>query len=334
MSKIKKTKKIRARKISKRSNVKSALAPLQKGDLIEIIAPGSAAPIEILEQGVQTLKSWGYEVTYSPDLLKPEMYLANSDEYRFESFKKAMTNKESKAVWCLRGGYGSIRILPQIEEMAVPKNKKLLIGFSDITSLHAVINQKWKWPSLHASLIDRLKLGKLTPENTAELQASLLNIEFSALFKNLKPLNAAAKRNKKITSSVIGGNLVVLVSSIGTPSQINTKDKIIFLEETGERGYRVDRCLQQMKQAGLFDQAAAVVLGDFINGLESDGKDMVPDTLKNFFANLKIPTFSGVQAGHAEIQRPLFFNTRSVLTCGEAPQMLIYSDYEIHKPRK
>ncbi len=335
MSNLKKPSKPARRKVSNLKKVqKVGLWPLQKGDVIEIIAPGSSAPIEDLQQGISVLKSWGYNVKVSPDLLKPEMYLSNTDRYRFESFKSAMTNKESKAVWCFRGGYGAIRLLPFIEKMKVPAQKKLLIGFSDITSLHAVINQKWQWPSLHASLVGQLRPGRLSAEDVRELKESLLNSEYATHFTKLEAINTTAQKKKIINSKVVGGNLVVLCSTLGTPSQIKAKNKILFLEETGERGYRVDRCLQQLQQAGVFAEAAAVVLGDFIKGEEAGGKDMVPATLENFFRDFKIPVLSGVEAGHAEVQRPLFFNTRTVLTCGEAPQMLVYSDYEIHKPRK
>ena len=115
---------------------------------------------------------------------------------------------------------------------------------------------------------------------------------------------------------------MVISSSLGTPSQLKTKGRILFLEEVGERAYRIDRCLQHLKQAGLFNAVEAVVFGDFINCLEIDGKDLVPQTLQNFFKDLKIPAFKGLQAGHGEIQRPLFFNTQTVLTCGTQPQML------------
>ncbi|MBC7742128.1 MAG: LD-carboxypeptidase [Bdellovibrionaceae bacterium] len=333
MSKLKKPKNSARPKLTN-SNRRSFISPLQKGDIIEIIAPGSGAPLENLEAGAKTLRNWGYQVIYDPQILKPNIYLSNSDDYRFQAFKKAMTNEESKAVWCLRGGYGSIRLLPAVQKMAIPKTKKLLIGFSDICSLHAVINQKWKWPSLHASLIDRLAFDKLSVENQKELKQSLTQFDFKNEFNQLVPMNAAAKKNKKITSSIVGGNLVVVVSTLGTPSQLVTKNKIILLEEIGERGYRVDRCLQQMKQAGLFDQAAAVVLGDFLTGHEADGKNHVKYTVDEFFKNLKIPAFTGLETGHGEIQRPLFFGTRAVLTCGVKPQMVVYSEYEIHKPRK
>lgn len=275
-------------------------------------------------KGAEVLRSWGFQVQYDENILKPEMYLANSDKYRFEAFKKAMTNPKVKAVWCLRGGYGAIRLLPMIEKMPVPKKQKLLIGFSDVTSLHNLINRKWKWPSLHASLIDRLGAGKLSSENLNELQDSLLKTDYVAKFANLIAFNEAAKKKKVIKSEIVGGNLMVLSSSIGTPSQLKTKGKILFLEEIAERGYRVDRLLVQMQQAKMFEGVAAVVLGDFINGQESDGKDFVPATLENFFRAVKVPVFKGVQAGHGDVQRPVFFNTQTVLTCGSQAQMLNY----------
>ncbi len=330
MSKLKKTKAL----VRQKASNSKLLGVLEKGDLIEIIAPGSGAPIENLEAGAETLRRWGFKVHYHPELLKPELYLANSDEFRFENFKQSMTNRQSKVVWCLRGGYGAIRLLPQVEKMPVPKKKKLLIGFSDITSLHVIINQKWRWPSLHGSLIDRLANEKLNNNNLEELRSSLTKSDFSNTFSALVPLNSAAQKSKTIQSSVVGGNLLVLVSTLGTPSQIKTKNKIIFLEEIGERGYRVDRSLQQMKQAGLFNEASAVVLGDFLTGAEPDGKNLVQETVVRFFKNLKIPAFSGVETGHGQIQRPLFLGTVAILTCGVQPQMVVYSQYEIHKPRK
>lgn len=322
MSKLKKPLK------SKPKTRTSSLETLKPGDLIEIIAPGSHAPLENLEKGAAVLRSWGYRVTYDSSLLEPHIFLANSDQKRFESFKKAMNNAESKAVWCLRGGYGAIRLLPMIEKLKTPKNKKLLIGLSDISSLHAVINQKWKMPSLHASLIDRLALNKLTPENIQELRQVLEDSNYVTQFKNLQPLNKAAKSSKKIKSKVVGGNLMVVTSTLGTPSQIKTKNKILFLEEIAERAYRVDRCLNQMKQSGVFDGVQAVVFGDFVNCEEPNKENHIWSTIEAFCKDLKIPFFKGLESGHGDVQRPVFFNTEVHLSCGEKPQMLIYSAFK------
>lgn len=305
----------------------SKIECLRPGDLIEIIAPGSHTVPENLEKGARLLKSWGYQVTYDKKLLQPDMFLSNTDEKRFKSFQKSMTNKKSKAVWCLRGGYGSIRLLPLIEKMKIPENKKILIGLSDISSLHAIINQKWNFPTLHASLVDRLALDLLKPENIYELRQVLENPEYVTEFNDLKPLNRAAKSQKKIKSKIVGGNLMVVTSTLGTPSQLKTKNKILFLEELSERAYRIDRCLQQMHQAGLFSDVAAVVFGDFTNCDEPNKDNYVQAVLEKFFKDMNVPAFTGVESGHGELQRPIFFNTEAHLTCGKKPQMLVYSAF-------
>ena len=239
-----------------------------------------------------------------------------------------MNNPESKAVWCLRGGYGSIRLLPYIEKMAVPKSKKLLIGLSDISSLHAILNQKWNFPTLHGPLLDRLALNLLKPENIYELKQTLENPDYVATFENLVPINKAARKTRLIKAKIVGGNLMVLTSTIGTPSQLDTTNRILFLEELSERSYRIDRCLQQMKQAGLFKELKAVVFGDFTNCDEPNKENHVAKVFESFFRNLNIPAFKGIESGHGEIQRPVFFNTEAHLTCGEVPRMLVYSAFK------
>mgnify|MGYP001588236488 FL=1 len=212
--------------------------------------------------------------------------------------------------------------------MKIPNNKKILIGLSDISSLHVVLNQKWKVPSLHASLLDRLALEKLSAENIHELRQVLENPDYVTVFDNLVPLNKPALVLKKIKAQVVGGNLMVVTSTLGTPSQIKTKNKILFLEELCERSYRVDRCLHQMKQAGIFDEVCAVVFGDFIDCDEPNKENHIQVTLKEFFGKLKVPAFTGIEAGHGDRQRPLFFNTETHLTGGNKPQMLVHSAFK------
>lgn len=326
--KTKKTKpKFQTKKYRKSSSLKY-LKCLKPGDLIEIIAPGSATSLENLKSGVDVLQSWGYQVVYDESLLEPSIFLSNTDKKRFASFRKAMTNKKSKAVWCLRGGYGSIRLLPWIEKMKIPKNKKILIGLSDISSLHAVLNQRWKFSTLHAPLLDRLGAHILPADNICELRKTLEDPEYVTEFSNLVPLNKAAIAQKKIKSQVIGGNLMVVTSTLGTISQLKTKNKILFLEELCERAYRVDRCLQQMKQAGLFNNVSAVVFGDFINCDEPNKENHIQIILRDFFKDLKIPAYTGIETGHGEKQRPLFFNTEAHLICGKNAKMLVYSAFK------
>jgi muramoyltetrapeptide carboxypeptidase len=326
VSKRKKTLKKKTKVRLNKSEKKPDLLPLKPGDVIEIIAPGSHSPVNHLEKGAEVLRSWGYKVIYDPNLIKPEIFLSNTDEYRFKSFKNAMTNSESKVIWCLRGGYGAIRLLPEVEKMKIPKKKKLLIGLSDITSLQAVITQKWKWPCLHSALIDRLALEKLTEQNISEIKHCLTDKDFVMKFSGLKALNKAGSAAKRVEGEITGGNLMVVTSTLGTPSQLKTKNKIIFLEELCERAYRVDRCLHQMKQAGLFDNAKAVVFGDFTNCDEPNKDNFIEEVLTKFCAELKIPALKGIENGHGDLQRPLFFNTKSEINCKEG-ELKVYSPF-------
>lgn len=311
---------------------------LKPGDLIDIIAPGSATESSVLESSVRSLEKWGYKVRVSGKLLKPELFLANSDAFRQADLKKALLAKDSKAIWCLRGGYGSIRLLPGLNKLKKPKHKKLFIGISDVSSIHLFLNQNWKWPTLHGPLIDRLGLNLLTPSNISEVQAVLTGAVKSILFDGLVPLTEEAKKIKSLNGLIVGGNLTVVTSSLGTKNQINGDNKILFFEELSERGYRIDRCLQQMKQAGVFKKVKAVVLGDFTKCEEPNGADLSTLTLTNFFKELRIPAFNGIQTGHALLQRPLFFNTKAQISKSVIDnsqfQMVVYSPDEVLKPRK
>ncbi|AGH95571.1 S66 peptidase family protein [Pseudobdellovibrio exovorus] len=305
------------------------LDALSSGDLIEVVAPGSYSPEENLQKGIKELQALGYEVSSDPSTLQPHLnFLSNTDHERFRFLKKALMSSKNKGVWCLRGGYGAIRLLPFLDKMKAPSKPKLLIGLSDVTSLHIYVTQKWGWPTLHAPLLDRLALKKLSKANLGELQSALEDANYVAEFKDLEPLNSSARKRKSIKSSVIGGNLMVLTSTLGTPYQIKTEGKILFIEEVSERAYRIDRCLQQLKQAGIFKGVQAVVFGDMTACDEPNKENYLDETLKSFFADAKFPVFRGVETGHGEIQRPLFFNTETHISCGDSARMLVYSAFK------
>ncbi len=322
-------------KLSSNSNL---LQPLVNDDLIDIVAPGSSTDLAILKKACAILQSWGYRTRVANDLMKPELFLSNSDSYRFESLKKALLANDSKAVWCLRGGYGSIRLLPFLNQLKKPKHQKLLIGLSDITTLQIFLQQKWNWPSIHGPLLDRIGLENLPETNRTELKNLLEGKLLKSEFAGLKPLNLAAKKAKRVEGLVTGGNLMVATSTLGTVNQLDADNKILFLEELSERGYRIDRCLQQLKQAGIFSSAKAVVLGDFLKCLEPDGSDLSFQTLQNFFETLKVPAFFNVPLGHGTEQRPLVFNTKATITSMAIDHsrftMVVFSPYEVYKPRK
>lgn len=317
-------------KKSSRKVAKSKAFYLSKGDIVDIVAPASACSEESLKLGIKWIESLGFVPRCNPHILQPDLYLSNSDEFRFQDLKKAFYAKDSKAIWCLRGGYGSFRLWPQLLKLTQKAPPKLLIGLSDITSMHQFVNQKWQWPSLHASLLDRVGQNKLPAANEKEL-VNVITGELDAVeFVDLTPMNDFAIKKKVIKGTVRGGNLCTFMVSVGTKLQTKytKKDKVIlFFEDIGERGYKVDRFLQHLSQAGVFDNVAAIVFGDFVDGLEASGQSLVHETLARFAKQCKFPVFSGVETGHGVIQRPLFFNTPAMLTCDKNPNMIVYSAY-------
>ena len=334
MSKAKKAPKKQILRPKAKNKITNTIPGLKPGDIIDIIAPGSASDFEVLKRAVTIIESWGYRPRFQPDLLIPGlMYLANTDEYRFKDLKRALFAKDSKAVWCFRGGYGAIRLLPALHKLVKPKHKKIFMGLSDITSLHIFLNQKWGWPTVHGPLVGSIGREVISENNLTEVKEVLDGSAVKFEFENLKPLTDLAAKTKNISGSIAGGNLMVATSTVGTPSQLNGKGKILFFEELNERSYRVDRCLQQMRQAGVFNGVKAVVFGDFLQCLEADGKDYVTPTLKNFFTEIKVPAYTGVESGHGPIQRPVYFNTQAKITTSAIDQsqfkMVIYSPYEI-----
>ncbi len=288
---------------------------LKEGDIIDVVAPGYPSSREEVQGAHDFLCDWNLVPRIPKGLIKPHFIHANEDKERFEFLKKAIESKDSRTIWCLRGGYGSNRLLPMLAKLKKPKEPKLLIGISDITSLHNFVIQEWGWTAMHAPLLDRLGRKLVSKMHERELKDILFGREKSVEFKKLRPLNAAARNVKKMNSKIVGGNLTVLQSGLGTPWQIETQKALLFIEDVGERGYRIDRMLEQFRQAGLFKKCHGIVLGDFIGGAEpKTGKNNFNKVFRRWADDLDIPLFSGLQAGHADIQRPLPFNTSCQLT--------------------
>lgn len=291
------------------------ITPLKPGDLVDIISPGSGSRIEDVEAALELLESWGLKARLPKETFGPHPFHSNEDEVRLKLFKKAMQAPDSKAVWCLRGGYGANRLLPHIWNMKAPKNSKILVGYSDITSLHVFLNQKWKWPSFHGPLLESLISGRMPIQQISECREVVFGEKAELQFP-LKPMNRLAEKLKTVNSTLIGGNMIVLDSALGTPYAGKFQNKILFFEEVGERGYRIDRMLEHFQQAGALKGCKAIVLGDFLFGDERDGKNFVQFALERFAGQNKIACFSGLQSGHGENNRMVPMGTSAHLKDG------------------
>lgn len=285
---------------------------LRAGDVVDVISPGSSSRPEDVAHALELLVDWGLKPRLSENNFAPHPFHSNEDKVRMQLLKKALLAKDSKVVWCLRGGYGANRLLPELSKLKKPANGKLLVGYSDITSLHLYLGNKWKWTSLHGPLLETLTGGRLSPEQVEETRKVLFGEQVDVSFQ-LLPMNKAAAKIKKVQAPVMGGNMVVITSALGTKFQPSFKDQFLILEEVGERGYRIDRMLTQLEQSGVLKGCKGIFLGDFLYGDEKDGSNFVNFALERFADETKIPVFHGLQSGHGSWNRPIFLGTKSTL---------------------
>jgi muramoyltetrapeptide carboxypeptidase len=290
---------------------------LSSGDLIHVVAPASEAKPEILQKAVDELKSRGFAVHVPENIFSSHYFHANTDEVRFALLKEALYS-DAKVIWSVRGGYGANRLLPLLARLKKPKAAKLFVGISDVTSLHVFLNQKWGWPTLHASLLDRIGDGRLprplVEETFQILQGQKKQVEFTLL----QPLNDKAKSSRGLKGSLIGGNLMTMQSLIGTAAKPVCKGKLLFLEELDERGYRVDRMLEHLRQAGVLKGVKGVLFGHIIGGNEPGKNESLASLAVQRFATVNggIPMWKGIESGHDVNIRPLPLGTMAELKNG------------------
>ncbi|MBY0293242.1 MAG: LD-carboxypeptidase [Alphaproteobacteria bacterium] len=275
---------------------------------IHMIAPSYPVSLEDVQFAKQHLESLGLQVTIPPDLLGADLLCANHDEARLSHLKAALADPGADVIWLLQGGYGLTRLIPDLFFMEKPCKEKLFIGFSDGTALHVFLNQAWNWPSIHgagALHITKQKVGAQTIEMTLHL---LKEGQHSYSLPFLNPVNDKAREMSSLTGTLIGGNLCLLTCSLGTDWQINASEKILFLEDIDERGYRVDRMLVHLQQASIFNTVKAIIFGDFVGGNEANGASLIPQVLERFSNTIHVPVFRLHGCGHGKENIPLPFN--------------------------
>jgi muramoyltetrapeptide carboxypeptidase len=264
-----------------------------------------------------------------------DILCSQKDEIRFEHLKKALTAKDSKAIWCLRGGYGAIRLIEKIAKIKKPTQPKVLIGYSDTVTLHNFLNQVWKWPSLHGPLLDRLGQNTLSEDQVRLVLDVVFGRVDKVIHSGLKPLNERARKLKSLKGRVYGGNLAVTQTLLGTFQEKTPRDAIMVFEDIGERGYRIDKMLVQLRMAGYFKSTKAIVFGQLIESKDPNGEDRVPAVIQRFADEMKIPMFTGLQIGHGDLQRVVPLATPATLTAnGETAELSILTGCQVNKAKK
>ncbi|MBA3814170.1 MAG: LD-carboxypeptidase [Alphaproteobacteria bacterium] len=276
---------------------------------IHLIAPSYSLAEHDVELTKAYFENLGMQVTVPPDLLGKDLLCANKDGLRLAHLDHALNDSSADIIWLLQGGYGLTRLIHRLLSMEKPQREKLFIGCSDGTALHVFLNQVWNWQTLHgpsALTIAEQKVGTQTIE--AVLRIAKNGFSHYTL-PTLKPFNAKSREINFLEGTLVGGNLCLLQCSVGTNWQFNPSDKILFFEDIDERGYRVDRMLMHLQQANTFDDAKAIIFGDFVAGNEADGTSLVLPVIERFADNIHIPVFSLPGCGHGAENFPLPFNT-------------------------
>ena len=273
--------------------------PLSPGDKAALIAPSSPCRPGELDKAVRSVKFLGLTPVVMPSCKMRCGYLAGSDKQRARDINDAFASKEISCISCIRGGYGSARLLPQIDYPAVRERPKPFIGYSDTTALHTVFNQLCGIVTYHGPMpgigyheLDVASLRSLTQSLfSPQLPFSLEN-PGGILLKTLHPGKAAG--------TLTGGNLTVLASTLGSPYEIDTKDKILFLEDVNEPLYKIDRALTALDLAGKFRDCSGVILGTFTGCEASDGDRplSLTETVMEIIGKYEKPMISDLQAGH------------------------------------
>ncbi len=284
---------------------------LQKGDVIDVIAPGYGAASSIIEKVRHYLTEKGFVPRIPDDLLGNDPLCSNNARIRLNHLTDALTNTESKAIWCLKGGYGATQLMEELPKINQPVKQKIFIGFSDNTALHSFLNQQWGWHSLHAPVLWQIVKNQIDTESEQKLWDVLIGKNTTQKFE-LRSLNDVP--HPPITSRITGGNLMLVQSSIHTSWHIHTRGKILFLEEIDETAYRIDRMLVHLSQTPLLKEAEAVIFGDFTGEKVKDQAELTHYTLQRCAESLSIPVFKLDGVGHDVVHHPLPLNCTTTIT--------------------
>ncbi|MES2373171.1 MAG: LD-carboxypeptidase [Bacteroidota bacterium] len=231
---------------------------LTKGDTIGIVCPAGYMPYEKAATCIEILQQWGYKVRIGKTLGNQFHYFSGTDEERLADLQMMLDDKEVKGILCGRGGYGMSRIIDQLDFKAFKKDPKWLIGFSDITILHAHVYRQFNIATLHAPMAAAFNDGEFENEFIQSLRKAL-----KGGLSNYTCATHTLNRTGKGEGELIGGNLSLVAHLVGSASSFQTKGKILFLEDVGEYIYNVDRMMIQLKRSGMLQQLAGLVIGGF-----------------------------------------------------------------------
>ncbi|WP_313114766.1 S66 peptidase family protein [Aequorivita sediminis] len=296
---------------------------LQKGDTIAIVSTARKLKKEELQPALKILESWGLKAVLGKTIGAEENQFAGNEELRAEDFQQMLDNPNIKAIWCARGGYGTVKMIDMLDFSAFQKNPKWIIGYSDVTVLHSHIHNLGI-ETLHAQMC--LDIENKTEEARELIRKVLFEQEYSIAF-NVNTYNKTFLQKQQLSSiqgKIVGGNLSVLYSLCGSSSAINTDGKILFIEDLDEYLYHIDRMMMNLKRNGMLANLKALIIGgmtDMHDNTIPFGKtaeEIILDAVKDY----NYPVFFNFPAGHIKDNQALIFG-REVKLIYENDQVIL-----------
>lgn len=291
---------------------------LQKGDTVAILATARKNLDDNLKPAIDLLKSWGLNVVIGSTIGLDNNQLAGTDEQRAADFQQQLNNPNIKAIWCVKGGYGTVRMIDLLDFTAFKKNPKWIVGFSDVTVLHNHLNTLG-FKSIHG--IMPVTVAKATPEAIETLRIALfgekLKYEIDPFMMN---------RPGKATGELVGGNLSILYSLFGSPSAIDCTDKILFIEDLDEYLYHIDRMMINLKRNGCLESIKGIVVGSMTKMKDNDipwGKNAI-EIIEDVTKTYNIPVLYNFPAGHIQDNRALILGDIVTINVNEKCSTLVF----------
>jgi muramoyltetrapeptide carboxypeptidase len=295
---------------------------LKSGDTISILAPSGVLNNfdKKIEKAINIFKSWGLNVVLGNHIYDKNGHFAGTDKNREKDFQKALDNKNIKAIWCARGGYGAVRIIDKLNFDNYLKNPKWIIGFSDITVIHNKLNFL-NSESIHAMMITGF-------EDIGQNNDSLSKLK-NVLFGDSLSYSIASNKNNKTGKSegiIVGGNLTLIQSTIGSKTELKMKDKILFIEEIGEYAYHIDRMLYSLKRAGYFENCKGLIVGQ-ISDVKKNTTDFgrsINELILDVLDEYNFPILFDFPAGHEKTNFPIILGRKVILEVSKSDSKVIF----------
>ena len=294
---------------------------LKKGDTVAIVCTARKFFPEDAKPAIELLEYWGLKVKLGRTIGLDSCQLGGTDAERIADFQEMMDDDNIKAIWCARGGYGTVRMIDKLDYTKYKENPKWVIGYSDITAIHNQLNNEGS-ESIHAMMCTSLT------DDLSKIEETLETFKCALFGKPLNYTIEGSNYNKtgNVTAPLVGGNLTLLHTMLGSKTSIDTSGKILFIEEIGEYKYHIDRMLQSLKRAGYFDNCKGLIVGDMTKMRKNTTPwgTSIEQLILDVVTEYDFPVLFDFPAGHEDDNRALILGRTIQLTVGKKESKVVF----------